>query len=50
MLFCFGFLFTTVEQSMFINDALIKLGYVEDESKSKLYVISDNVFALNKKR
>lgn len=50
ILFCFGFLFTTVEQSMFINDALIKLGYVEDESKSKLYVISDNVFALNKEK
>lgn len=50
ILFCFGFLFTIVEQSMFINDALIKLGYVEDESKSKLYVISDNVFALNKEK
>ena len=28
----------------------MSLGYIEDESKSKLYVISDNVFALNKEK
>jgi len=46
--FIFGLLFTTMEQSTFINHVLISLGYIEDESKLKLYTVNDNVFALGK--
>ena len=39
-----------MEQSTFINHVLISLGYIEDESKSKLYVVNDNVFTLDKEK
>ena len=50
MLFLFCLLFITMEQSTFINHVLISLGYIEDESKSKLYVVNDNVFTLDKEK
>ena len=46
----FGLLFTTMEHSTFVNYILVSLGYIEDENKSKLYVVNDNVFALDKEK